>query len=75
MKDNTNSVTAPAYYHNGGIDVIQYLELKASTDEVRGFLRGNIFKYVTRYRDKNGVEDLQKARSYIDKLIELEEKQ
>lgn len=37
-----------------------------------GFLAGNVVKYVTRYRDKNGVEDLKKARHYLDKLIETE---
>ncbi len=36
------------------------------------FIEGNIIKYVTRHRDKNGVEDLKKARHFIDLLIELE---
>jgi hypothetical protein len=39
-----------------------------------GFFEGNVVKYVTRWRDKGGVEDLRKARHYIDKLIELETK-
>lgn len=34
---------------------------------------GNVSKYLFRYRRKNGVEDLRKARHYLDKLIELEE--
>lgn len=38
-----------------------------------GFLEGNIIKYVTRYKAKNGVEDLKKARHYLDKLIEVTE--
>jgi hypothetical protein len=38
-----------------------------------GFFEGNIVKYVTRWKDKGGVGDLQKARHYIDKLIELQE--
>ena len=38
------------------------------------YLQGNVIKYVTRYNDKNGVEDLQKAKHYIDLLIELEDK-
>ncbi len=38
-----------------------------------GFIAGNIIKYVVRYKSKNGVEDLKKARHYLDKLIELEE--
>lgn len=37
-----------------------------------GYFVGCITKYVERYRDKNGVEDLEKARHFLDKLIELE---
>lgn len=40
-----------------------------------GFFEGNIVKYVTRWREKGGVEDLRKARHYLDKLIELETKE
>lgn len=39
-----------------------------------GFFEGNVVKYVTRWREKNGVEDLQKAIDYLNKLIELEGK-
>ncbi len=39
-----------------------------------GYLEGNVIKYVSRWRDKGGVEDLRKARHYLDKLIELETK-
>jgi hypothetical protein len=35
-----------------------------------GFIEGNIIKYVTRYKDKNGVEDLKKAQHYLNYLIE-----
>lgn len=38
------------------------------------FFAGNIIKYITRYKDKNGLEDLKKARHYIDYIIEQEEK-
>lgn len=34
-----------------------------------GFLEGNVIKYVVRYKDKNGLEDLMKAKSYLDRLI------
>jgi len=37
-----------------------------------GYFEGNIIKYVTRWRDKGGTNDLLKARHYLDKLIELE---
>ena len=37
-----------------------------------GYIAGNIIKYVCRYKVKNGIEDLRKARHYIDMLIESE---
>ena len=37
------------------------------------FLEGNIVKYITRWRDKGGVQDLHKARHYLDKLLEIEQ--
>lgn len=63
----------PAHYHNNGIDVIGFAELQFPTEELKGFYRINILKYVTRFDRKNGVEDLKKAAYYLDKLIELEE--
>ena len=35
------------------------------------FLEGNIIKYVTRYKEKNGIEDLKKAKWYLEKLIDV----
>ena len=37
-----------------------------------GFCAGNVIKYICRYKNKNGIEDLKKARHYIDLLIEIE---
>lgn len=42
-----------------------------SHEEFAGFLRGNVIKYIARYKDKGGLDDLQKARHYLDKLIEI----
>ena len=39
-----------------------------SKEAFNGFLRGNVIKYIA--RDKGGIEDLKKARHYLDKLIE-----
>ena len=39
-----------------------------------GFLEGNIVKYISRYKSKNGIEDLEKAKWYLDKLIKQKEK-
>jgi hypothetical protein len=40
--------------------------------EFIGYLRGNVFKYLWRYKDKNGIEDLRKANWYLDRLIKTE---
>ncbi len=40
-----------------------------------GFLEGNVIKYVARWKDKAGVEDLKKARHYLDKVIEVAEQE
>ena len=40
-----------------------------------GYFSGNVIKYVARHQKKNGVEDLKKARDYLDKLIAMSEKQ
>lgn len=38
-----------------------------------GFAEGSVIKYVTRWRDKGGVQDLQKAKHFLEILIEVEE--
>lgn len=63
----------PSYYHTGNIDVIKFAEENFSTDELKGFYRMNVLKYVTRYDKKNGAEDLKKAATYLNKLFEMEE--
>lgn len=44
-----------------------------SAAEYRGFIKGNIIKYIYRYEHKGGLNDLLKARDYIGKLIILEQ--
>ena len=39
-----------------------------------GYLEGNVIKYVSRWKDKGGVDDLRKAQHYLTKLIETQEK-
>jgi len=38
------------------------------------YIEGNVIKYISRWRDKGGLADLEKAKHYIDLLIELESK-
>lgn len=67
-----DKINKPSHYHQGGMDVIAYMEMKFPKEQLIGFHRGNLLKYVMRYREKGGVEDLKKARFYLDKLIALE---
>ena len=54
----------PSHYTQGGIEPLDYIIANNMS-----FLEGNVVKYVTRYKFKNGLEDLEKARVYLDKLI------
>ena len=53
-------------YYNRGVEMWDY----PFTHDL-DFFEGNIVKYITRWKDKNGIEDLYKAKQYLDKLIEL----
>ena len=57
------------HYSKLAIQPVEYINANKLT-----YLQGNVIKYVTRYKDKNGLQDLQKAKHYIDMLIELEDK-
>lgn len=65
----------PGYYQGqDGKDLFDRFEDGLLTKEqVIGFYQGNIIKYVIRHRDKNDQEDLVKAKTYLDRLINLEE--
>lgn len=58
------------HYKNQGIEPIEYMRSTFTQDEFRGFLRGNVTKYLARHKDKNGLEDLKKAQVYLGWLIE-----
>lgn len=66
--ETSNNKIEPNYYHKGNVDTILFCQ-----ENGLDFLQGNIIKYVVRYKDKNGLEDLYKARTYLDRLIEFEE--
>lgn len=68
-------VNSPAHYGNGRIECIEYIEDFLTTEEYIGYLRGNIAKYLHRFRYKNGLEDLKKAEWYLDRLSGVVEDQ
>lgn len=57
------------HYKSLKIQPIEYIHANAIP-----FAEGSVIKYVTRWRAKNGIADLKKARHFLDMLIELEEK-
>ncbi|MDM8212800.1 DUF3310 domain-containing protein [Enterococcus hirae] len=69
----TNAIE-PDYYQKGTIDVIEAFRLTATKEQFRGGMKLNVMKYIMRYENKNGIEDLEKAREYIDRLIKAEER-
>ena len=58
------------HYTVNGIQPIQIMKANMTKEEYRGFLEGNILKYPLRYKHKNGLEDLKKAKTYLTWLIE-----
>ena len=72
---STDNVNNPTHYGQGSIESIAYIEDTLTEEEYVGFLRGNISKYLHRWRYKNGVEDLKKAQWYLDKLIKIQEQE
>ena len=67
-----NNVDHPSHYYHGGKETIEILKDFLTEDEFKGFLKGNVLKYMHRYKFKNGMEDLNKASWYLDKLKETE---
>lgn len=55
------------HYKNMAIQPIEFIHANKL-----GYCEGNVVKYITRWRNKNGKADLEKAKHYIDLLIELE---
>lgn len=68
-------VNHPPHYTQGGIECIEAIEaMIAGWDGRRGYMLGNVLKYIWRHRDKGGIESLRKARWYLDRVIaEVEE--
>ena len=58
---------AGSHYKDLPIQPVEYIHANAM-----GYLEGNVVKYVSRWRKKNGIADLEKAKHYIELLIELE---
>lgn len=63
-------VNHPPHYNQKGIECIDAIEAATDTG-FEYYLQGNIMKYIWRYRYKDGIQDLEKASWYLNKLIEI----
>jgi len=72
VSDNVNS---PKHYQLEGlnIEVIDVIKSVLGSDKFEGYCRGNVIKYIMRADEKNGLEDLKKARVYLNWEIESKE--
>ena len=64
-----DDVNHPVHYNNGKVECIEAIEAASTKEELEGYLRGNVLKYVWRFRYKDNVKDLHKAKWYLEKLI------
>ena len=71
MKTNSYQVGGN-HYASKAVQPWDAMEAWMSKEAFTGFLHGNCIKYLARYMDKNGVQDLKKCQHYLAKLIEIE---
>jgi len=64
----TDPINQPEHYTAGSIECIDAIEAALTPDEFIGFLKGNAIKYIWRCRHKGGLQDIQKAAWYVDRL-------
>ena len=70
MTDPWTSAVNPPHYTSGGIETIDYIKAKLTPEEYRGYLKGNVLKYISRAGKKGDPrEDYAKARWYIERLV------
>ena len=69
VEPTNGAVQHPSHYTQGGIECIDAIRASMTAVGFCDYCKGNIIKYIWRWRDKGGVEDLRKASVYLDWLI------
>lgn len=64
-----NNNLKPHYYNKGNIEVINIIEDQLTKEELKGFYTGMCIRYIVREYNKNKLEDLEKAKYYLDRFI------
>ena len=72
LEDNKDLINEPQHYCTGKFECIDVMQEVFGVEAVQNFCLCNVFKYVYRYKRKNGKQDLKKAQFYINKFFELD---
>lgn len=72
LQPKTDNVNHPSHYTNGKVECIDALEsATVGKSGIEAVCTANIIKYLWRYEDKNGLEDVEKAQWYLNKLVDV----
>lgn len=71
--EESDQVNHPSHYTQGGIECIKCIEASMKPEGFQDYCKGNVIKYIHRWREKGGVQDLRKASVYLNWLIESAE--
>ena len=69
-----DQINHPQHYNMTAFEAIDIIKASMTSEEFKGYLKGNIQKYIWRYELKKGVQDLKKAEWYLNRLIKTLEK-
>ena len=70
MRRQADMVNSPPHYNQGDIEAIDAIEAALGHEGFKAYCRGNILKYSWRAEHKNGLQDMEKARWYLERLIQ-----
>ena len=74
LGDSEDVVNQPSHYNSGGIECIDAIQESMTSIAFKGYLKGNVQKYLWRYEMKGKpLQDLRKAQWYLNKLIDVQE--
>lgn len=68
-----NAVEHPGHYTKGSIECIEAIKASMCPADFCGYCKGNVLKYLWRWEDKGGLQDLKKAKVYLNWMIETAE--
>lgn len=74
-KKSNDVVNHPIHYNSGSIEVIDFIKDQLTPEEFKGYIKGNVIKYMARERHKGGIEDLRKADKYLQMYLERVEEE